>query len=70
MLISAVINHVYVMKKLPAAPYEIWLKRRMASQTAIINDQRCLKLSVERVDYASQSIIQKKTIRCSGTMGF
>ncbi|NLN64535.1 MAG: ABC transporter permease [Clostridiaceae bacterium] len=57
----AVINHVYVMKKLPAAPYEIWLKKKDGITDGTINDQLdALKLSVERVDYASQSIIQKK----------
>lgn len=57
----AIINHTYVMKKLPAMPYEIWLKKMPGVTDSSINDElNALNLSVERVDYASQEVIQKK----------
>lgn len=57
----AVINHTYVMKKLPAVPYEIWLKKKPDVADSYINEQlEDLSLMVERVDYASQKIIEKK----------
>lgn len=57
----AVINHSYVMKKLPAVPYEIWLKKKPGVTDGEINDQIVsLNLRVDRVDYASQEIIKKK----------
>jgi putative ABC transport system permease protein len=57
----AVINHSYVMKKLPPVPYEIWLKKKPGVTDGEINDQiTSLNLRVDRVDYASQEIIKKK----------
>jgi len=57
----AVINHTYVMKKLPPVPYEIWLKKKPGVTDGFINEQlETLSLSVEKVDYASQKIIEKK----------
>jgi len=57
----AVINHTYVMKKLPAVPYEIWMKKKPGVTDGFINEQlEALSLRVERVDYASQKIIEKK----------
>lgn len=57
----AIINHTYVMKKLPAVPYEIWLKKKPGVTDGFINEQLdALSLTVERVDYASQEIIKKK----------
>jgi putative ABC transport system permease protein len=59
----AVINHSYVMKKLPPVPYEIWLKKKPGVTDGEINDQiTSLNLRVDRVDYASQEIIKKKMI--------
>jgi putative ABC transport system permease protein len=61
MTFFAVINHTYVMKKLPAVPYEIWLKKKPGVTDSFISEQLdTLSLSVERVDYASQKIIEKK----------
>lgn len=57
----AVINHSYVIKKLPAVPYEIWLKKKPGVTDGEINDEIIsLNLKVDRVDYASQEIIKKK----------
>ena len=57
----AVINHTYVMKKLPPAPYEVWLKKSPDVMDGEINDEIIsLGLKVDRVDYTSQEIIEKK----------
>jgi putative ABC transport system permease protein len=56
-----VINHSYVMKKLPPVPYEIWIKKQPGVSDSFIYDQlEKLLLKVERVDYMSQRLIEKK----------
>ena len=56
-----VINHSYVMKKLPPLPYEIWIKKQPGVSDSFIYDQlEKLLLKVERVDYMSQRLIEKK----------
>jgi len=57
----AVVNHSYIMKKLPPVPYEIWIKKQPEVSDGDINAQlEELSLTVERVDYASQELIKKK----------
>ncbi len=57
----AVINHSYVMKKLPAVPYEIWIKKQDGVSDSAIHEQlKTLSLRVEKVDYLSQKLIDKK----------
>lgn len=57
----AVINHSYVMKKLPPTPYEIWIKKQPGVSDSVINDQLdALSLKVEMANYTSQKLIEKK----------
>jgi putative ABC transport system permease protein len=57
----AVINYTYVMKKLPPVPYEIWIKKQPEVPDSFINDQlETLSLMVERVDYTTWKLVEKK----------
>lgn len=57
----AVINHSYIMKKLQPVPYEVWIKKQPGvSDGEIIEQLKELNLDVERVDFTSQELIEKK----------
>jgi putative ABC transport system permease protein len=57
----AVFNYAYINLKLPAQPYEIWLKKQKGVEDTQINKQIIdEKLNIERVDYANQALIAKK----------
>lgn len=57
----AIVNYSYLSKKLPPQPYEIWIKKQKDTPDSIINDGLKQKeLSVERVDYSMQEIIENK----------
>lgn len=57
----AIINHSYVMKKLPPIPYEIWMKKEPGVSDSVIHEQlETLSLRVEKVEYTSQKLIEKK----------
>ncbi len=56
-----VVSRSYLARKLPATPYEIWIKKQPGVSDTSIHDQlEALLLKVERVDYTSQSMIDKK----------
>lgn len=57
----AIFNYSYITSKLPVQPYEIWVKKQPGTPDGTINEELEAKnLSVERVDYANQDIINKK----------
>lgn len=57
----AIINHSYVIKKMPPMPYEVWIKKEPGVSDSAIRDQvDALGLRVERIDYTSQKLIEKK----------
>ncbi|MBP7175682.1 MAG: ABC transporter permease [Thermoclostridium sp.] len=56
-----VVNRSYLAKKLPSMPSEIWIKKQPGvSDSAIYDQLGALQLRVERVDYTSQRLIEKK----------
>lgn len=57
----AVMNYSYLEKKLPAQPYEIWIKKKPGVEDSFISREIVdRQLKVERVDYLGQEIIKKK----------
>ncbi len=61
----AVINYSYILNKLPRQPYEIWIKKQKNTPDGVINDELIKRaLTVERVDYSMQEIIEKKMTLC------
>jgi len=57
----AVVNYSYIQRKLPAQPYEIWIKKEKGTGDAFINNEiENNKLVIECVDYAGQKLIRKK----------
>lgn len=56
-----VMNFSYISRKLPRQPYEIWIKKDNSITDVMINDQLNERnLSVERVNYSMQEIIENK----------
>lgn len=57
----AIVNYSYLSKKIPRQPYEIWIKKQKDTPDSVINDGLKQKeLSVERVEYSMQKIIENK----------
>lgn len=57
----AIMNYRYIESKLPAQPYEIWVKKSEGVKDSFINQEiEDRKLRIERVEYLDQKIIEKK----------
>ncbi len=57
----AIINNLYIEKKLPVQPYEIWIKKLPDTPDSVINSElESRNLRVERADFAQQEIIKRK----------
>lgn len=57
----AIINYAYILKRLPAQPYEIWIKKQNGTPDGAINaGLKERDLAVEKVEYSMQDIIEDK----------